>query len=860
MPLPRTVRAMIWLAALPALLIAAPQTRRIYLANDDHTDYLWSANESQYRTAFLQMLDYYLDQADATAGDASEFQSRFSADGAYWLWTYETNRSAAAFERLIGRMKSGHITAPMTLLHLGYGAMPAEAVLRSLYYAGRLERSYGLKFKLAVMQENQSLPFGLGALWAGAGASYSWRGICGCASRIPDAWDRPLDMYWWTGPDGSRILMKWYSQLSQNPYGIGGYAEARDAASAISLTEGSDFRSRVPYSVIGLFGNGGDDLETRTDAIIRAARAATTADRKVIVSNEVDFFEDFERTYGASLPSSALSFGNEWELLTASLAELSGSVKRGVERLRAAEAMAALVAAKDAGFMPGRAKAREEAWIKLGLYYEHGWTADGPVSRQERAAWQREQASGFLDYVDTLASDAAAALGRMIAKDGSRRRFFVFNPLSWSRTGAADLDLGAESTVHAVDLATGREAPSQWVGPENARRLRVWVEDVPSLGYKVFEIVPGAGQAFGNGPAAVGDILENGSYRITLAPNGALAGLVDKVRGGRDFVRVVGGLRMNELGAGGGSVSVLDAGPVSATLKAVSSSPVAHSVQVTLYREGERIDVRNEITAGFSDLLSWSYGLALENPEVWHEEVGAIIKAKPEAEGGHYANRNLRRDWLTLNHFLDMTGGGVGMTISSADSLFFRLGESTPEAFDTATPRVQILAGGQVDGPSLGIPNQGGDSYFLQRFGLRTHDVFDPVEAMRFALDHQNPFVSGEVSGGTSYPAESFAFLTLDDPGVVVWAVKPAEEASENRTVVRLWNLLNAPAAPTLMLGDLSILGAEAVTHIESPAGMLAANDASLTLDLAGRQWRTISLALNGDAGAGKGIGRGKIR
>jgi alpha-mannosidase len=448
----------------------------------------------------------------------------------------------------------------------------------------------------------------------------------------------------------------------------------------------------------------------------------------------------------------------------------------------------------------------------------------------------------------------------MIRKEGSRRRFFVFNPLSWSRTGAADLDLGTESAVHAVDLASGREAPSQWVGPDGARRLRVWAEDVPSLGYRVFEIVPGQGQAFGEGPTAVGGVLENSLYRLTLAPNGALDSLVDKARGGRDLVRIVSGLRMNELAPGGGTVSVVDAGPVSATLKAVSPSPLAHTVQVTLYRGGDRIDVRNEITAGFSGLLSWSYGLALDHPEVWHEEVGAVIKAKPEAEGGAYANRAMRRDWLTLNHFVDMSGGGIGMTLSSADNLFFKLGESSAEAFDTSTPRVQILAGGQVDGPSLGIPNQGGATYFLQRFGLRTHDAFDPVEAMRFALDHQNPFVTGEVSGGAAYPAASFAFLTLDDPGVVAWAVKPAEDAAENRTVVRLWNLRETPAAPTLTLGDLSILDAEAVTHIETPAGKLPAQGTLLTVDIAGRQWRTFSLALSGDAAAGKGIGRGKIR
>ncbi|MDD8026476.1 MAG: glycoside hydrolase [Acidobacteriota bacterium] len=738
--------------------------------------------------------------------------------------------------------------------------MSAEAVLRSMYYAGGLERRYSLKFKLALAQENQSLPYGVGALWAGAGALYSWRGICGCASRIPDAWDRPYDMYWWTGQDGSRILMKWYSQIRHDYYGIGGYAEARSAADAIAQTESSDFQSRVPYSIVGLFGYGGDDLESRTEAIIDAARSGTTADRKVIVSGEVDFFEAFEAAYGSTLPSLGLSFGNEWDLLTASMAELSGSVKRGVESLRSAEAMAALVAAKNAEFMSGREEARAKAWISLGLYYEHDWTADGPIGRDARAAWEREQAAGFLDYVEALAADAADALGGMIRKEGTQRRFFVFNGLSFARTGPADLDLGDESVVHAVDLAGGNEVPSQWIGPAGARRLRIWAEDVPSLGYKVFEIVPGEGQAFGDGPTAAGSGLENSRYRLTVAANGALTSLIDKTLGSREFVRASGGRRMNELGSGGGTLAVIDAGPVSATLQAVSPSPLAHTTEVTIYRDSDRIDIRNEITAGFSDIQSWSFGLALDSPEVRHEEVGAVITAKPDAEGGQYASRGLRRDWLTVNHFADMSEGGVGLTISTADNQFFRLGDSTPERLDTSTPRLEVLAGGQVDGAGLGIPGQGGDTSFLQRFGLLTHAAFDPAAAMRFALDHQNPFVTGEVTGGTFYPAESFAFLSLDDPNVLVWALKPAEDGSENRTIVRLWNVQAAAAEPTLTLGDLSILDAKSVSHIETPIESVAAQGSGMTTSLAGWQWRTFSLGLNGAKAKGKGVGRGKVR
>jgi alpha-mannosidase len=51
--------------------------KRIYIANDDHTDYMWTANEAQYDTAFVKMLDYYLLQIDSTKDNPSDFQARF---------------------------------------------------------------------------------------------------------------------------------------------------------------------------------------------------------------------------------------------------------------------------------------------------------------------------------------------------------------------------------------------------------------------------------------------------------------------------------------------------------------------------------------------------------------------------------------------------------------------------------------------------------------------------------------------------------------------------------------------------------------------------------------------------------------
>ena len=66
---------------------------------------------------------------------------------------------------------------------------------------------------LQTLLDADRLPYGLGALWAGAGARYSWKGICCCATVMKNTVSRrrPHEVYWWRGPDGSRLLMKWNS-------------------------------------------------------------------------------------------------------------------------------------------------------------------------------------------------------------------------------------------------------------------------------------------------------------------------------------------------------------------------------------------------------------------------------------------------------------------------------------------------------------------------------------------------------------------------------------------------------------------------------------------------------------------------
>ena len=849
----------------------AQPVKRIYIANDDHTDYMWTGNETQYDSAFVHMLDYYMNQIDSAQGKPDDFQARWNCDGSYWLRTYQKLRSPAQFERLIGYIKSGHISSPLNSVVSVYGGQPTEAVLRGMYYAGSLERQWNLRFRLAVAMENQTLPLGLSSLWAGSGAMYSWRGICACASRIPTnrLAQRRHQLYRYMGFDNRSVLMKWYNIPGENT-GLGGYGETRqqhkatDVLASLTKTVGDltglcdtiTSKSTYPYNVAGAFGYGWDDLETyNAPAFSTVAKQATTPIRRVRVSNEEDFFRDIEKTY-KTIPAQSVSFGNEWDLYPVSMNETTAQVRRATEKLRSAEALATLIVLKDSTFASDLADARRSAWDAYGLYWEHDWTADGPVSRTDRANWQVKLCNQITGYVDTLYNRGIAALGRTI-KAGSHPRFYVFNPLSWVRSDVADFPVANTNPVKVIDLQTNTEVASQLIRKGGQAYLRIWASAIPSVGYKVFEIRQGIPTRKPVAAQVNGETAQNSYYRLRLRKSGVISDLVDLKAGNRPVIQSLNGLLFNDLGSAdkdaGQPVVIENEGPVSVTLRAVSNDPIAHTVRVTLFRDsrnGEppRIDIEDSIQANFGDVKAWAFSLNLNKPTTHHEELGAILTAKKETRGGHYAAQNARYDWLTFNHFADQSEPNYGVTLSNQDCSFFKLGQSTataarPDSLWETSPQLTALAGGQVDGPRLGILNQHGATAFRYQFALTTHRAaFNALTAMRFSLEHQNPLVTGAITGSAgSYPGTSYSFLTISTPGVLLWSIKPAEEGIQRGVIARCWNLNTTPATITITT-KLPIRRAWGTTHIETDISEHKLNNGRLEMRFAPQQLNSYRL------------------
>ncbi len=827
----RKILPLLVILALFSFQCGVHAQKRIYVSNDDHTDYMWTLDEAGYKAAFLAMLDSWAAKNTTTYGNGTnnpDYTSKWNCDGSYWIWTYEKNRSAAQFDTLIAQIRRGQVTVPYSPLIVTYGSIPAEAVLRGMYYAGDLERRKNVQFKMATSMENQTTPFGIASLWKGAGAKYCWQGVCNCFTQVPGLTNRAKEIYWAKGLDTNKVLMKWYSYLTP-PFGggsgsyIGGYAESRYLNNTIAdLALKCNTPVTYPYNIAGGFGVGYDDDQTlANNTLSNAAQTSSNASQRVIVSNETDFFEDFETTYGSTLDSLSVTYGNEWDLAVASLAEVSAKVKRSLEKLRAAEAMAAVVINYNPTFTASLDSMRKEAWMSLGLYYEHNFGFEqGTNTFVQRNAFQRTRQKSFSDYVDSLYNLSKANLSYYITQGlGSNPRFYSFNPLGWKRTDYADYKYSTSMAgKRVIETASGTEVPYQLITKSGVQYLRILADSIPSVGYKVYEIQNTAPTAFTNtDPAATATTIENTYFKVVCTNAGVITSLIDKQNGNKELV--ASGKYINDFGSGAlnnGSSLVESNGPVSVTIYCNSNvGGQKHNTRITLYKNIARVDIDNQITENFGNTRTWAYSFNISGPTVWHEETGAVIKAKLKSNGGHYSAQNARYDWNTLHHFASVNDAtGYGVSLSNQDCYFMKLGNSTVGTLDQGSAELKVLAGGQIDG--IGLPDQGDDLIFNQRFAITTHTNYSAANDMKKALEHQDSMVCGPISTIVNFlPENQYSFMNCTDPSSIIWAVKPSEEGYLGGTITRVWNLSDNDAAPSLNY-DLVINEAKRTSHVET--------------------------------------------
>lgn len=517
--------------------LTPPRRWVLHVLSTMHTDVGYTDLQEQTLEIHRRNLDAALARMDRTPDWV------WTAECALQVLSYVENRSPAAGDALIAAIRAGRVGFQGLFANMLMGLLDHETAARLAWPAGQFARDHGLGFVSAQLTDVPGAPLTLPTVLAASGIRYLASGVNpdralpllprdeALRHGLTGEWTRYPQLYWWEGPDGSRVL-HWRGHHYGDAVKLG-FAETADAMSRrLSdwlLADPVLLSAEYPFDTALLYGIDPHDNALMPERIIEnvAEFRRRYAYPRIVTGRAEDFFRDVERRYGGRLPVRRGDTGTYWEDGAAAAAAELAAFRAAQLTARAVELLAlwdSMIEPPDpAGTerIRRRTDERHHLWRELLLFGEHTWGADvsvrAPDTRQTVAQWAYKRR--FLDAARAAAreqlSDGLLRIGRQTAPGRGR---VVFNASTWARADVARVPAGAGSAfaLDGVDLAS--------IDLPDGDALTV-IPDVPGLGYLTLTERPRAGQP--PLPDGVGLDAAAGGFRIRLdATTGAIVSAV----------------------------------------------------------------------------------------------------------------------------------------------------------------------------------------------------------------------------------------------------------------------------------------------------------------------------------------------
>ena len=451
--------------------------------------------------------------------------------------------------------------------------MPSgEALVRQLLVGKRYARNrLGVDTKVAwlpdVFGHNAHLPQILNR----AGMRYYVAGRC-----MPE--EAPV--FWWEAPDGSRVLAYRFPD---------GYSGAIRADLGERIVEWG--RHTPIRDVLFLYGAGDHGGGPRDEDLKGIAQLKASDDAPTLVFDTPDAY--FERLEKELDPDAIPVVRGELNFFARGCYTTQARVKRlnrlGENLLPTAEKFGA-----NALFIHRKAAFQRyemlEAWkllLRMQFHDNLPGTSIGPVYKDNEADF-----AALHTKASAILREALSVIGARQDTRGEGTPVMVYNPLAWRRSEPVEAEValrGAPEAVVVVDHE-GRALHTQILdrSPQanGWTRLRVLflASEVPSLGYRLFRVVPGASPKISGDLGAEGTLLENEFLTVEVdSVTGQICRIFDK-RAPREVLSAPAGLRIipehrlntawtiklldeSKLPALACPVEIVERGPVRATIR-----------------------------------------------------------------------------------------------------------------------------------------------------------------------------------------------------------------------------------------------------------------------------------------------------
>ncbi|HTW58998.1 MAG TPA: glycoside hydrolase family 38 C-terminal domain-containing protein [Terriglobales bacterium] len=580
----------------------------------------------------------------------------------------------------------------------------------------------------------------------------------------------------------------------------------------------------------------------------------------VISSRADQMFLDITPAEAAGLPR----YTGEMELTNHSAGSLTSEAyqKRWLrkEELLADAAEKTSIAAEWLGARPYPLGRLNDAWTLVMGGHFHDIAAGTATPKAYEFAWNDDviAMNQFAGVLTNATEGVAAALNT----EAKGIPLVVFNPLNIAREDLVEASVkfpgGMPKAVH-VTAPDGKEVPAQISDGKV-----IFAAHVPSVGYAVYEVEPGAALEHSSSVLRVSEHeLENQYYRVKLNADGDVASIFDKAIG-KELLSAPARLAISydnpeqwpawnmdwdqEQAAPKAYVS----GPVK--IRVVENGPVRVAVEVSRETAGSRFVQTISLSAGdagkrveFGNVIDWNtresnlkatFPLTASNRvATYNWDIGTI--ERPTAEPRKFEVPS--HQWVDLT---DMSGE-FGATILTD----CKNGSDKPK---DNTIRLTLI---RTPGTAGGYADQGTQDIGHHEFvyGLAGHagswrDAQTDWQAERLNA----PLIAFETSKHTGRLGKTFSLVKVSNPRVRIMALKKAEQSDE--IVVRLVELDGKPESDVRVSFAAPVTAAREVNGQEQPVGSATVTGGALVTSFGAYEPRTFAIRLAGPATKETGV------
>ncbi len=339
----------------------------------------------------------------------------------------------------------------------------------------------------------------------------------------------PYNIFWWEGPDGSRILTY---------FPVGGYSENNDSKSMLDQLKKVNETHGVPenFVIFGVGDHGG--AVTRTHLNRAFALKSDPIFPNVIFTTADQYFAhliSLSKTHDFPTWKDELYLEHHRGTYTTQ-SDTKRNNRLGEILQEESEKFASLATVLNG--TPYPAARIREGWNLL-LYNQFHDILPGSsinsVYKDSAQEYAREQ-----QILNGVIDESLASIESRINTSGKGTPIVIYNPLSWKRDAPVDIEWSYTFPANPVVTDDrGRAVPSQFTSVHYPdKTLSFIARDIPAGGYAVYRIQPNPAKAAAEAePVKSPDTaIENAAFRVAYDPaSGAITSIFDK-KSGRELI------------------------------------------------------------------------------------------------------------------------------------------------------------------------------------------------------------------------------------------------------------------------------------------------------------------------------------